>query len=186
MRADARIADVPRQLRDSVQGPAFLWSHGMAATVRDVYVPQIVRANAHTMLADVERSLLAASTDEVYVVSESGQLLGLVPDYEVLKLRMLNLLDEAAAIDVMTTCTRTVLLDAPLEEAACHLRVHVHRSLPVLDNGRLVGRIDRRSILSWYSTHAPSGQPATASSDRLPPARPKFLDISASPAVRGV
>jgi CBS domain-containing protein len=159
----------------------------MAATVRDVYVPQIVRANAHTMLADVERSLLAASSDEVYIVSENGQLLGLVPDYELLKLRMLNLLDAAAAIDVMTPCPHAIRLDAPLEEAARHLRVHVHRSLPVIDNGRLVGRIDRRSILNWYSTHALSGQPATASSDRLPPARPKFLDaVTASPAVRRV
>ena len=158
----------------------------MAATVRDVYDPQIVRVDAHSMLADVERRLLDSSADDVYVVGESGQFLGLVPDYEVLKLRMLNLLDEAAAIDVMTPCPRTVRLDAPLEEAARYLRVHVHRSLPVLDNGRLVGRVDRRSILHWYFTHAPSTESATASSDRLPPARPKFLDVSASPAVRGV
>lgn len=152
----------------------------MFATVRDVYLTQVVRITPQTMLVDAERVLLSGHGDEAYVVDEEGRLLGVVPDYELLKLRMLNLHDVGAAADIMTPAPPAVTLDTPLEEAACRLRVHVHRSLPVVDNGRLVGRVNRCSVLSWYSNGGASvrdGESSVPHEHPGTPGRPRFLDV---------
>lgn len=149
----------------------------MAVTVRNVYLTDLVRVPPHAMLADVERELLSGSGDEAFVVDQNGRLLGLVPDYELLKLRMLNLHDVGAAADVMTPCPLSVTPDTPLAEAACHLRMHVHRCLPVLENGTLVGRVTRRSILDVYTGQSES---ALDLPPRLTPGRPKYLDAAAA------
>jgi len=147
----------------------------MVVTVRDVYAKQVVRITPETMLADAERVLLTECGDEAYVVDQAGRLLGVVPDYELLKLRMLNLQDVSAAVDVMTPGPPAVTLDTPLEEAACRLRVHVHRSLPVIDDGRLVGRVQRSAILSWY-VNGDNVRTPDSSADHRIPGRPRFLD----------
>lgn len=156
----------------------------MAATVRDVYVSQVVRITPQTMLADAEQELLSGSGDHAYVVDDAGRLVGVVPDYELLKLRMLNLHDVGAAVDVMTPGPPAVTLETPLEEAACHLRVHVHRSLPVLEDGRLVGRVERRSILNWYRCAAARGESAAHVAAHSSLSRPKFLNTGAGAASR--
>lgn len=157
------------------------------ATVRDVYITQVARISPQTMLAEAEKLLMSKSGDEAYVVDEDGRLLGVVPDYELLKLRLLNLHNVGAAVDVMTPGPPSVTLGTPLEEAACRLRVHVHRSLPVVDNGLLIGRVDRRCILSWYSERN-AAQQNTGSSETPAghgtPGRPRFLDLKQRRPVR--
>jgi acetoin utilization protein AcuB len=123
----------------------------MSETVRDVMCREVVTIHCNATMQQAERLLLAADAGDLYVIDDEGRLLGVLPDYELLKLR---LFEPAAPPDMQAVISRNPLAvapETPLVEAACHLRAHVHPRLPVVDHGRLVGQIRRRDVLQRLS-----------------------------------
>ncbi len=124
------------------------------------------------------RDLLCRRLDgpsrQLYVTDAAGQLLGVITDYDFLKLMVPSYLDanlaKAVAADeavfrrrfddsrdltagqVMTADCVVLRLGDTLLEADAIFKERRHTALPVLDPaGRLVGEITRRSIIAYLA-----------------------------------
>jgi CBS domain-containing protein len=119
----------------------------MQGTVREVLSTDVVTIRPDAPLALAEQLLVERRTSELFVIDPCGRLLGLLPDYELLKLRLLGATGSHSVAEVMTAQFEAVAPEAPLAEVALRLRMHVHARVPVVDRGRLVGQVSRRDLL---------------------------------------
>ena len=119
----------------------------MEWTVRDVMTTEVVTLPINASLADAERLLLDTGAPEIFVVNEDGQLVGLLPDYEFLKLH----LTETQQGNLESLMTRRFFVIGPescLIVAARYLREHLHHRLAVVEDLRLIGMVTRSSVIS--------------------------------------
>lgn len=166
----------------------------MHGTVRAALCTDVVTIGPDAPLSAAEALLVAQPTPELYVVSPGGLLLGVLPDYEVLKLRLLGVPADALRVaDVMAAHLEAATPDTPLGEVACRLRANVHARMPVTDEGRLVGYVSRQELLAVLlridagaAPPAPATEPETAPQRSMPRA-PNFLrGVHAAAAGSGV
>lgn len=111
--------------------------------------------------------LLDSDSTELYVTDDDGRLLGILPDYELLKARLSGSWDEMTA-GQLSSCR--IVCFAPETECSVVLKVFregLHSRAAILQNGRLIGQITRTAILQWLSS--------TPTEDSSPVASPKFL-----------
>jgi len=121
----------------------------MHGTVRAALCTEMITIEPDALVSAAELLFVERRAPELYVVSPCGLLLGVLPDYEVLKLRLLGAPSAAARVaDVMAVPAETATLDTPLGDVACRLRVNVHSRIPVVDSGRLVGYVTRHTVLA--------------------------------------
>ena len=108
--------------------------------------------------------LLEENATEVYVTDADGRLLGIVPDYELLKARLSASWQEMTAERVMSHRVVCFTPDTPVAEATKAFREGQHSRAAVVQAGKLIGQITRtrllRSLCCEIRTVAP---------------RPKFL-----------
>lgn len=154
----------------------------MQGTARDILSIEFAVVEPLATLAAAEQLLVTRGVDELYVVDESQQLLGIIPDYVFLRRRLVP--DSAVrAVEIMSTHVVTASPDAPLGEIAARLRMHVHSRIPIVEEGRLIGIVTRRDVLQLL-TASESGSTETAHLvvappvPAHPPAAPKFLKLS--------
>lgn len=96
---------------------------------------------------DAEFRLVALGVSELYVISADGRLTGVLPDYEVLKRRLAGDLRTLRVADLMSPAGVQVTSTTTIAELAERMRQSCHRRLPVVEDGRLVGEVTRRSLL---------------------------------------
>jgi len=85
----------------------------------------------------------------LYVIDEDRRLLGLLPDYVLVK-TLLHSPDDPPSIDELMCTTPTVLLSCTLMSVAAPLfRESRFDSLPVTENERLIGELHRRDVIAW-------------------------------------
>ena len=135
-----------------------------------------VTASPDAALGDVAALMVRHRVDGVAVV-EGERLVGMITAAEFLQLLLPNrvrfldvdlylgprrlhqeLLREIAGVrakDVMTPAVHTVAPDTPLEQVISLLGQHGRRHLPVVEEGRLVGMIDRIDVVRLF-THGSS------------------------------
>lgn len=97
-----------------------------------------------------ETLLLRAHAANLYVVDDHHHLLGVVPDYALLKRRAVAATAGTRPEEIgslMSPVLLSVSRHDSLESALFYLRQHLHPHLPVLDQGKLVGVIDRVTAL---------------------------------------
>jgi CBS domain-containing protein len=116
-------------------------------TVRDVALAAPITVGPQSSIGQAEHLLIVNRGTDVYVVDSQERLLGVVPDYEILKHRLLDGNPEAAISTMMTPVTVWLLPNAGLEAAARLLRQHIHASLPILEDGRLIGLLSRTNLM---------------------------------------
>lgn len=146
---------------------------------------ELVVTTLRTSLAEAERMLLSCGVDELFVVDDGGALCGVVPDYELLKVRMTAACHSATVESVMSRRFLVIGPESPLTVAARYLREHVHRRLAVIDEGRLIGQVTRRSVIAWLRseadaaavTHRHAGP--TQIANQTPPEEPRGRHIHA-------
>jgi len=134
-------------------------------------------------VTDAEVRLIALGVPELFVISAEGRLLGILPDYEVLKRRLVGDLRSLRVSDLMSPAAVQITCQTPLAELAERMRLSCHRRLPVVDDGRLVGEVTRRSLLRHLQASERSQQnPRRPSAGSVPAHRPfgppKFLSSS--------
>lgn len=118
----------------------------MQGVARDLLSSRIVVIDAALPIARADALLLSHQADELFVTDSDGRLLGVVPDYALLRWRLLP--DGAQRVaEIMSAGVPTVAPDTPLIDIAVRLRMHVHARIPVAEQGRLLGVVTRRSLL---------------------------------------
>jgi CBS domain-containing protein len=136
--------------------------------VRDVMTTGVVTARTTMSYKQVARLMTEHKVNALPVVSDSGRVLGMVSEADVLrkeerKFRRLvagwpgstrRELAKARArtvADLMTSPAVTIHPDAPIGAAARVMNSHHIRRLPVLDaSGSLIGIVSRRDLLSVF------------------------------------
>ena len=124
----------------------------MELTVRDVMTRDVLTIPVDAPLADAERQLLAGGIGEVFVLDEAGFVVGVLPDYVLLRTRLSG---GAEAVTVASLMTRRFLVigpESPLRVAARYLRDHLHHRLAVVENRRLIGLLRRIDVLRQCCT----------------------------------
>ena len=119
----------------------------MQVTVRDLMTTQPLTIGELTTVEEATRKILERAVSEVYVVDESGRLLGTVSDFSLLKARIIQSDSQEPVTRFMS---RNMLLLTPnmrLEEVAGHFRESCYPRLAVVDGGRIVGQLSRRDVL---------------------------------------
>ncbi len=156
----------------------------MGATVRDAMSTDVVTVPRHTSLDDAERLLIEHGLDELFVTSEQGRLLGILPDYALLKHRMAGVCQRRPSVETLMSRRFLVIgVDTPLSVAARYLREHIHHRLAVVDDMRLLGQVTRQAVLRLMSLDAPDTR---SRPEKQPVPRPKMLSASRSPQANRV
>jgi CBS domain-containing protein len=85
------------------------------------------------------------------VINESGKLVGILSEKDCMKVMVqaaFDRLPSGEVQDFMSTEVKAIAPDATLMTAVDIFLSHPFRRLPVMDDGKLVGQISRREVLS--------------------------------------
>jgi CBS domain-containing protein len=119
----------------------------MKITVRDLMTARPSAVETSTTIGDVLRLLLQEGISEVYVMDSTGTLVGVVPDYSLLKAQ-LNQTSEMAPVDsLMSRSVQVVHPNTTATEIVSVFRESRIRRMAVVEEGRLVGQISRRDLM---------------------------------------
>jgi CBS domain-containing protein len=119
----------------------------MQVTVRDLMTSQPLTISEQVTVEEATRTILDRAVSELYVVDDSGRLLGTVSDFALLKARILSSDSQEPVTVVMS---RNMVLLNPnmrLDEVAGYFRESCHSQLAVMEGGRVIGRLSRRDVL---------------------------------------
>lgn len=131
----------------------------MRATVRDAMSIDVVTIPRHTSLDAAERLLVEHDLDELFVTNEQGLLLGILPDYALLKCRLAEACPLQQTVETLMSRRFLVIgVDSPLTVAARYLREHIHHRLAVVDDMRLIGQVTRLAVLRQLANDAIDSQ----------------------------
>jgi CBS domain-containing protein len=90
------------------------------------------------------------------LITESGQLLGIITERDVLRAVALGAdPDKATVDDAMSADLYTVPPDMPLQDAAREMATRWIRHLPVVDSGQLLGVVSMRDVTGVFAAMAP-------------------------------
>ena len=119
----------------------------MQFTVRDLMTARPCAVETSMSMGDVLNLLLQEGISEVYVTDRSGKLVGVVPDYSLLKAQ-LNRVSEKTPVDtLMSRNVQMVHPNTTASEIVSVFRESRFRRLAVVEEGRLVGQIARRDLM---------------------------------------
>ena len=122
----------------------------MQRLVKDVMTRNLVTVPADAMVDVAIDLMLNENISGVPAVDDEGNLVGLITEYDVLKLYHDNGHDEhpfASCDDFSTHQIRTIQQDASMETAAKIFQAASLRRLLVVDGSKLVGILSRRDVL---------------------------------------
>ena len=124
--------------------------------VRDVMTTNPVAIGADHSLTEIEKIFAVHDFNGLPVVDANGALIGLVTKLDLLKAFIFSTVNkvppyeaimERPASRVMRTDPQTVQPDTPLTRVLTLMTETRFKSLPVLENGLLVGMVSREDIL---------------------------------------
>jgi CBS domain-containing protein len=149
----------------------------MQISVRDLMSTRPVIISASTTLHEATRILLERALDAICVCDDQGRLLGSVSDYELLKSRLLNT-DNEQPIETIVSCSiMTLGPEMLLEDVAGYFRDSCRQRTPVLEDGRLIGELQRRDVLRALIVKSEATRPTLRIEDAEPtPAAPTMSD----------
>ncbi len=139
----------------------------MIQTVRDVALRASATALPDQAISEAEQQLIAHNTSELYVIDKEDRLLGVVSDHEILRYRLMGGDGRTNIAALMSPVHSSLELTDDIESAARQLKEHSYASLPVVQQGRLIGQLGRLHLLRIF---AESG--TSLMSELLPVAHP--------------
>lgn len=134
------------------------------------YTPVVTVALDDSAATAVER-LIDQEATELYVVDDDDRLLGIVPDYELLKARLNGSWTELTVEQVMSRRVLCFTTETTVAEAMKSFREGQHSRAALIADGRLCGQITRTTLLRTCCATDPGSKPIAA---------PKFLHSTQS------
>jgi CBS domain-containing protein len=120
--------------------------HQAARSAGDIMSAPVITVSSVASRADVVDTLTRHRISAVLVVDESGQVVGLLSEHDVLAK------SGSSASELMTTAVISVTEDTPVEDIR-HLLVDRRiRRVPVLRGGALVGVVSRGDVVATMAT----------------------------------
>ncbi|MBC8117384.1 MAG: CBS domain-containing protein [Candidatus Saccharimonas sp.] len=137
----------------------------MRMTVGDLMSQGFVRVSPECSADEALNILDRHEATELYVTDKLGRLLGVLPDYEVIKTQLSGEAREATVEQLMSRGVPVFKPESDAAEVARLFRDARFGCLPVVSSGRLVGVITRRDIVRLMAVlrriDAPVKTPAT-------------------------
>lgn len=128
--------------------------------VRNFMSSLTISLSPETRIDDAENLLWESQLSDVYVVNTEGSLIGVVPDYDFLKWRSINLCGTGRLSAIMSPVSIALSIDDPIEKAVSLLCKNIHSRVPVVDQKKLVGAVDRRCIARGLNNLQPHIDPS--------------------------
>lgn len=124
----------------------------MEIKVRDLMnkQPPTIDANASVDQAVVE--LMNHKVPDLYVTNKHGNLVGVIPEYELLKLFLNGNNKETTVADVMSGNLTTIRATYGIMQVAPLFRNSYLQRLAVVDEGKLIGELHRRDVIWLLAT----------------------------------
>lgn len=116
-------------------------------SVSDVMTSDVVVVPANSSAEEAGRILVENGMSGAPVVDESGQLVGIISEFQLLELVYEPHLKSSCVRDFMTRDVLTVSVEDSLDTVANMFILHRIRRLPVVQEGRLRGIITRGDVL---------------------------------------
>ncbi|MBC7355446.1 MAG: CBS domain-containing protein [Desulfomicrobiaceae bacterium] len=143
------------------------------STARDIMTTRVVTLSPATDITAAARLLLEHDINGAPVVDEAGTIVGILTQSDLVRLQkklpvpsLFTVLDgflplgspaqyeqevrriaAATVADAMTTHVTTITPDTPLEKVASLMVDKKFHTLPVVDNGRLVGIVGKKDVI---------------------------------------
>lgn len=171
---------------------------------KDVMTPRVITVLEDTPVQEVARTLLESRISAVPVVSEDGQLVGIVSEGDLMRraeseterdgswwLAHLHATDDRArmfakargrlAKDVMTTSVITANEGDTLSELATRLEENRIKRVPVVRKGKVVGIVSRANLLHGLAAlPEPTAERKAAKKPAATPSRGRVLSDDAA------
>ena len=124
----------------------------MQITVKDLMSQCPATLYQDATLNEALQMFMAEVVGELYVTDQSGQLVGVVPDYELLKSQLTCLPLSERVETLMSTNVKTTHPGSLVAALAPQFREGHCRKMAVVDNGRIVGELSRHDVLRLMVT----------------------------------
>jgi CBS domain-containing protein len=140
-------------------------------TIRNIMSKVVVSIRPDATMMDAVKVLTKHHLSGAPVVSSGGNLVGFISEPNLMDVLFDADVRKAKVSEYMTREVHVVRSDEPISTAAAIFAMYGIRRLPVIDNGRLVGVLTRRDML----THAMfDPEPLTEPLDELIPGLVEF------------
>jgi len=139
----------------------------MQVTIRDLMTAQPPTMAHHTTIDQALQKMLRDDVGEVFITDWSQNLIGVLPDYELLKAKLNKMPADTPVTSVMSGNVAAISPDRPVEAVIGLFRDGRCRMMAVVEDGRIIGRIERRDVLRLLTTleqlesHESANQPGT-------------------------
>jgi|GEM_PF-6022584 len=145
----------------------------MIRQVRDVALRAPVMVQPEVTVLVAEQLLIAGHASVLYIVDANETLLGSVADQEILNYRLMGGDGRALIASLMTPVTTVLESTDPVERGFELLKQQMEQSLPVVQQGRMIGQLCRWDLLKLLTEAK-----LDVGSNLLPNLEPDLLSMS--------
>jgi len=148
----------------------------MQITVNDLMTYPAVSIDRSATVGEALMLLCRENADELFVTNSDGRLLGVVPDYELLKSQLNGMSATECIETLMTARVPTISAESNITETVPQFRTGRCRRMAVVRDGRLAGQVGRRDVMRLLTTLESLDTPAPTSNDSSDVPRPRYLE----------
>ncbi len=121
----------------------------MTVLVRDLMTPQALSVSMNTSIQAAAELVTQECVSELYVTDEEGGLMGVIPDYVLLKALLVETAGTQPVSEYMSCQVLSCTADENLNAILPLFREQRCRVLVVVRERKVIGQIYRRDLLRW-------------------------------------
>jgi CBS domain-containing protein len=118
-------------------------------TIRQVMNSHVTSLSAEAAVEQAVEILTQTHISSLPVVGSAGQLVGMISEMALFDVVFDESIKSQSISNYMTADAQTVHPDEPLTRAAQLFALYTFRLLPVVENGKLIGTITRRDLMTF-------------------------------------
>ncbi len=114
---------------------------------KDVMTREVICISPETTLKNAVKVLVENKVSGMPVCDSQGAVVGVVSERDILNFIFSGNLDNTTVREAMSTHVLSFPSDTPIDKISLAMGEKQVRRVPIIDNGKLVGIISRRSLL---------------------------------------